>query len=131
MQAKAVVLVLGDRSGMTPGCTTGEARDSMGLKLPGVQAELAEAILATEKPVIIVLAYYNCPMLCSLVLNGLTAAVQQSEFTPGKDFAILTVSYSVSSNFRSSANASNPNTSSVDRSASEIRSVNIAFPRGS
>lgn len=54
-QADAVVLVLGDRSGLTPDCTTGETRDSADLKLPGVQEELARTILATGKPVIVVL----------------------------------------------------------------------------
>ncbi len=54
-QAEAVALVLGDRSGLTPGCTSGETRDSMSLQLPGVQGELAEAILATGKPVVVVL----------------------------------------------------------------------------
>ncbi len=54
-QADAVVLVLGDRSGLTPECTTGETRDSVDLRLPGVQEELAKAILATGKPVAVVL----------------------------------------------------------------------------
>ncbi len=54
-EADAVVLVLGDRSGLTPDCTTGETRDSADLKLPGVQEDLALAILATGKPVAIVL----------------------------------------------------------------------------
>jgi beta-glucosidase len=54
-QADAVVLVLGDRSGMIPSCTTGETRDSVDLRLPGVQEELARAILATGKPVTVVL----------------------------------------------------------------------------
>ncbi len=45
-----------------------------------------------DKPVIIVLAYYNCPMLCSLVLNGLTTAAQDIDFKPGKDYTILTIS---------------------------------------
>jgi beta-glucosidase len=54
-QADAVVLVLGDRSGLTPDCTTGETRDSADLKLPGVQEELAKALLATGKPVAVVL----------------------------------------------------------------------------
>ncbi len=54
-EADAVVLVLGDRSGLTPDCTTGETRDSADLKLPGVQEELALAILATGKPVAVVL----------------------------------------------------------------------------
>jgi beta-glucosidase len=54
-QAEAVLLVLGDRSGMTPACTTGELRDSADLRLPGVQEKLAEAILDTGKPVVLVL----------------------------------------------------------------------------
>ena len=54
-QADAVVLVLGDCSGLVPSCTTGETRDSADLRLPGVQEELARAILATGKPVAVVL----------------------------------------------------------------------------
>lgn len=54
-QADAVILVLGDRSGLTPNCTSGETRDSADLRLPGVQEELAKAILATGKPVVVVL----------------------------------------------------------------------------
>jgi beta-glucosidase len=54
-QADAVVLVLGDRSGLLPDCTTGETRDSVDLRLPGVQNELAQAVLAAGKPVAVVL----------------------------------------------------------------------------
>jgi len=54
-QADAVVLVIGDRSGLTTDCTTGETRDSADLKLPGVQEELTKALLATRKPVAVVL----------------------------------------------------------------------------
>lgn len=54
-QADAVVMVLGDKSGLTPDCTTGETRDSSDLKLPGVQEDLANAIFATGKPVSVVL----------------------------------------------------------------------------
>ncbi|RPJ20464.1 MAG: beta-glucosidase, partial [Chloroflexi bacterium] len=40
---------------MIPSCTTGETRDSVDLRLPGVQEEFAKAILATGKPVAVVL----------------------------------------------------------------------------
>jgi len=53
--ANVVVLVLGDKAGMTPQCTCGEFRDSADLQLTGRQAELAEAIFATGKPVVVVL----------------------------------------------------------------------------
>jgi beta-glucosidase len=49
------VLVLGDHSGLVPSATTGETRDSADLKLPGVQEELAKAVIATGKPVVAVL----------------------------------------------------------------------------
>ncbi len=54
-QADAVVLVLGDCSGLVPSCTTGETRDSADLRLPGVQEDLAQAVLATGRPVAVVL----------------------------------------------------------------------------
>jgi beta-glucosidase len=54
-EADAVVLVLGDRSGLVPNCSTGETRDSVDLHLPGVQDELAHVILSTGKPVAVVL----------------------------------------------------------------------------
>jgi len=54
-QADAVILVLGDRSGLLPSCTCGETRDSVDLHLPGCQEELAKAVIATGKPVAVVL----------------------------------------------------------------------------
>ncbi|MEW5869906.1 MAG: glycoside hydrolase family 3 N-terminal domain-containing protein [Chloroflexota bacterium] len=54
-QADVVILVLGDKAGLVPDCTCGETRDSADLGLPGVQRELAEAVLALGKPVAAVL----------------------------------------------------------------------------
>jgi beta-glucosidase len=54
-QADVVVLVLGDRSGLDPSCTTGETRDSVDLRLSGLQEELARTIINTGKPIIAVL----------------------------------------------------------------------------
>jgi beta-glucosidase len=53
--ADVVVLVVGDRAGLTRGCTSGEGRDRSSLALPGVQEELARAVLATGTPVVTVL----------------------------------------------------------------------------
>jgi protein SCO1/2 len=44
------------------------------------------------KPVILALAYYECPMLCTLVLNGLTSALRALPFDAGEEFDVLTVS---------------------------------------
>lgn len=48
------------------------------------------------KPVVIVLAYYNCPMLCTLVLNGVADAVKKNQWVPGKDYQIVTISIDTS-----------------------------------
>ena len=46
-----------------------------------------------KRPVIMALAYYECPMLCTLVLNGIADGVKgMTRLTPGKDFQILTIS---------------------------------------
>lgn len=46
-----------------------------------------------ERPLILVLAYYGCPMLCSLVLNGTMTGVKGLQEVPGKDFRVLVVSF--------------------------------------
>ena len=44
------------------------------------------------KPVILILAYYECPMLCTLVLNGMANGANQLDWTLGDQYQILTVS---------------------------------------
>ncbi len=44
------------------------------------------------KPVILTLVYYNCPMLCTQVLNGLQRSIKDIPLNLGKDFQIVTVS---------------------------------------
>jgi protein SCO1/2 len=45
------------------------------------------------KPVILALVYYECPMLCTLELNGLLRALRVLPLDLGKDFEIVTVSF--------------------------------------
>ena len=73
-QADVVILVLGDRSGLVPECTTGETRDSATLMLPESQEALAKAVIGTGKPVVLVL------------VNGRPYAIP---FLAGKADAIL------------------------------------------
>jgi len=47
---------------------------------------------AGSRPVILTLNYYRCPMLCTLQLNGLVDALRRMEWTPGRQFEIVTVS---------------------------------------
>jgi protein SCO1/2 len=45
------------------------------------------------KPVILALVYYECPMLCTLTLNGLVSALKAVSFDVGNQFQVVTVSF--------------------------------------
>ena len=45
-----------------------------------------------KHPVILTFNYSNCPMLCSLMLNGLVRGLRELAYTPGQEFRIVTVS---------------------------------------
>jgi protein SCO1 len=45
------------------------------------------------RPVVVSLVYYECPMLCTLVLNGLAGAMKGMSLEPGKDYDLVTVSF--------------------------------------
>jgi len=46
-----------------------------------------------DKPVILVPAYYGCPMLCTIVLNGVVSALRALPFDIGHEFRVVTVSF--------------------------------------
>jgi protein SCO1/2 len=45
-----------------------------------------------KHPVILTTVYYNCPMLCSEEMDGLTSALEMVHLVPGKDFEIVIIS---------------------------------------
>ncbi|MCB1054877.1 MAG: SCO family protein [Acidobacteria bacterium] len=45
-----------------------------------------------EKPVMMALVYYECPMLCGLVLSGIASTLKPLDFVPGKEFDVVVVS---------------------------------------
>ena len=46
-----------------------------------------------QKPVILSLVYYECPMLCTTALNGLEQSLKELKFNLGQDFEVVTVSF--------------------------------------
>ena len=46
-----------------------------------------------ERPVIVTLVYYECPMLCNQVLNGLTGTLKGISFDAGKEFDVVAISF--------------------------------------
>jgi len=50
------------------------------------------------RPVILALVYYECPMLCNEVLNGLTGSLKGMSLVAGKDFDVVAVSFDAREN---------------------------------
>ena len=65
------------------------------LNLPFTDSEGRNVTLGRyfgQKPVILLLGYYECPMLCSLVRNGLFASLKTLDFTVGDEFELVVIS---------------------------------------
>lgn len=45
------------------------------------------------RPVIIAFVYYECPMLCNQVLNGLTGSLKGMSFDAGKEYDVVAISF--------------------------------------
>lgn len=57
--------------------------------------QLVPVLSSEDKiPTIVVLNYFECPMLCSLVLNGLIDALKQVNYKLGRDYKVAAVSIS-------------------------------------
>ena len=48
--------------------------------------------LFQDRPVLLVPAYYECPMLCGLVLNGVVSALRALPFQVGEEFTVVAFS---------------------------------------
>jgi protein SCO1/2 len=46
-----------------------------------------------HKPVVLAFVYYDCPMLCTQVLNGMVTSFRVLPFEIGKDYDVVTVSF--------------------------------------
>ena len=53
-----------------------------------------DQVLDPEKPTVFVLAYYNCPRMCTFLLNGALDAVSaNNEIRPGVDYNLVALSF--------------------------------------
>ena len=77
-----------------------DVRQKLGTELPldatfvdegGKTVQLGEYF--GKRPVIIAPVYYECPMLCSLVLEGFVKALRPLGFRPGDEFDVVIVSF--------------------------------------
>ena len=70
--------------------------DTLPLDLPFVNEDGKPVRLGDyfqgEKPVILAFVYFECPMLCSLILNGLATSLDVLKLTPGEEFDVVAIS---------------------------------------
>jgi len=65
------------------------------LTLPFRDEEGREVRLAEyfgHRPIVLVLGYYECPMLCTLVLNGMVESAADMKWSIGRDFDVIDIS---------------------------------------
>ncbi len=63
----------------------------------GRDVKLAE-YFGKGRPVILALVYFECPMLCNEVLNGLTGTLKSLSLEVGKDFDVIAISFDAREN---------------------------------
>jgi protein SCO1/2 len=70
--------------------------DKIPLDLPFVDENGKDVKLGQyfgARPVVLALVYYECPMLCTQVLNGVYSSMEALPFTTGKEFDLVVVSF--------------------------------------
>ncbi len=78
-----------------------EVKEQLGARVPlgltfkdstGAPVPLSK-YFASGKPVILVLGYYDCPLVCPLVLERLQASLGKLDYTVGENFNVVYVSF--------------------------------------
>ncbi len=72
-----------------------------------------------ELPVILVMGYFTCPNLCSLVRQGLVESLQPLKFTAGQEFQVVEVSIDPDESSQVAAAVKQPNLWAYGRPGSE------------
>lgn len=64
------------------------------LRLTNAQGQSVElgSFFDDTRPVVLVLQYYECPMLCGVLMNGVNTALQALPWAPGREYRFVGVS---------------------------------------
>ncbi len=93
---------LDQQASATPGPLEGVVIEQhLGASLPldavfrdeeGKDVRLGDYFGPGKKPAVLVFAYYECPMLCTLVLNGMIKSLRPLSFTVGNEYQVIAIS---------------------------------------
>ena len=59
----------------------------------GAKVQLGKYFNQKSKPVVLALVYYNCPMMCPLVLSRIQERLNGISYTVGEDFNVVVISF--------------------------------------
>jgi protein SCO1/2 len=82
---------LTEQVGITPVLGTQVPLDAAFVDADGKEVRLGDFL--GDRPVILHLVYYECPMLCRLSSDGVMAGVEMLLLQPGEDYSIVTLSF--------------------------------------
>lgn len=77
------------------------------------------ALMEGDKPVLLNPVYYNCPMLCSMVIDAVFAGVNDLKWSPGKEYNIITFSIDPEEDHRLAASVKDSMITKFDREGAE------------
>lgn len=72
-----------------------------------------------QRPVLLALVYYDCPMLCSMVLNGMITSLRALKFDAGSEFEVVVVSFDPSETSEQAGTAKRTYLERYDRPGTE------------
>jgi len=78
-------------------------------------------VFGQQRPVVLTFVYHTCPMLCSLLLDGVTRALKDSPCTPGMDYELVTVTFGADDTPESAAHQRERYLRQLDRSNADWR----------
>ena len=71
----------------------GETLPVDGRFLDETGATISLAEIAAGRPILLAFVYYDCPMLCGMVIQGITRSLKTLDLEPGRDFEVVFVSF--------------------------------------
>lgn len=82
------------------------------------------------KPAILVLVYYDCPVVCDIVLDKLVSSLNELDYTPGEEYRLLVVSFDETESTTQALGQKLRFTASYSRASDPAVSEAIAFHTG-
>ncbi len=74
-----------------------------------------DAFFNQGRPIVLQLVYYSCPMLCTQVLNAYLDSARKMDWTPGREYTVVTVSFDPKDNPKLAKEKKQNYISSLDR----------------